>query len=409
MTRSDWNASTLVMLLAGGQGERLYPLTKRRAKPAVPFAGQYRIVDFTLSNCLNSGLRRIYVLTQHKSLSLDRHLRVAWSLFHPDMGEFIQSVPPQLHLVSRWYAGTGDAVFQNLDLLQEDGSRYTLIVSGDHVYHMDYRALLDFHAQQNADLTVACTRVSLPEATRMGVLEIDAQAAVRGFEEKPAYPRPLADDPHRSLASMGVYVFKTEVLVRSLIADAKSDSSHDFGHDIIPNLVGARRVFGFDVTTHLPPAQHYWQDVGTLQSYFDTNMELLAMEPRFNLFDANWPVRTHFGHPPPTLMRGSGAYEARAVNCIVSPGCIVSGAGVFNSVLSPGVQIDERATIDACILMPNVHVGAGAMLRRCIVDENVIIPRDMRLGCDPLGDRAHFTVTESGVTVIGEGTLLGPS
>jgi len=406
MTRNGWNESTLVLLLAGGQGERLYPLTKRRAKPAVPFAGQYRIVDFTLSNCLNSGLRRIYVLTQHKSLSLDRHLRLAWSVLNPEMGEFIQSVPPQLHLVSRWYAGTADAVFQNLDLLQDEGSRYTLIVSGDHIYRMDYGALLRFHADSGSELTIACTQVTPAEATRMGVLEVDAQARVCGFAEKPEAPTPIPGNPQRCLASMGVYVFDTEVLARSVIADAKTDSQHDFGHDVIPKMVGVRRVHAFDVMQHLPPQQHYWQDVGTLQSYFDTNMDLLDATPGFDLFDTTWPVRTHFGHPPPALLRNAGVYEARAVNCIVSPGCTLSGAAVFNSVLSPGVYIEPRATVDACILMPNVRIGAGALLRRCIVDENVAIPAEMRLGCDPKADRARFTVTDGGITVVGEGTLL---
>ncbi len=410
MNHREWNESTLVMLLAGGQGERLYPLTKRRAKPAVPFAGLYRIVDFTLSNCLNSGLRRVFVLTQHKSLSLDRHLRVAWSILQPDMGEFIQSVPPQLSLVSRWYAGTADAVFQNLDLLEEERARYTLIVSGDHIYRMDYREMLQFHADRDADLTVACTEVSVDEATRMGVIQVDGEAHIRGFAEKPTHPATLPNRAGRCLASMGVYVFKTEALVRSLIADAKSESTHDFGHDVIPSMLSsARRLCAFDVIERLPPTQRYWQDVGTLDSYFETNMDLLGANPPFNLFDPGWAVRTHIGHPPPALLRNADGYEARAVNCIVSPGCMLSGAQVFNSVLSPGVQIDAGATIESCILMPNVRVGAGATLRRSIVDENVVIPPGMQLGCDVDADRSRYTVTKSGVVVVGEGTLLGGS
>lgn len=402
-----WNEATLVMLLAGGQGERLYPLTKKRAKPAVPFGGQYRIIDFTLSNCLNSGLKRVYVLTQHKSLSLDRHIRAAWSILHPELGEFIQTVPPQLQLVSRWYAGTADAVFQNLDLLEEERPQHVLMVSGDHVYRMNYDALLQFHVEYGADLTIACTQMACDEATRMGVVEADGDARVETFTEKPATPLPLPQRPGRSLVNMGVYVFKTETLVRAIIADAKQDSEHDFGRNVIPALVHSqRRVFAFDIVTRRPETQHYWQDVGTLDSYFDAHMELLLPQPPFDLFDTSWPIRTHAGQHPPALMRNAGEREARAVNSILSPGCIVSGGSVVRSVLSPKVLVEAGAVVEESILMPGVRVGQGSRIRRAIVDENVAIPPAVEIGCDHDADRRRFVVTSGGVVVVPEGTLL---
>ena len=407
MAAAPWHDSTLVMLLAGGQGERLYPLTKKRAKPAVPFGGLYRIVDFTLSNCLNSGLKRIYVLTQHKSLSLDRHIRAAWSILHPEMGEFIQTVPPQLQLVSRWYAGTADAVFQNLELLEEERPQYVLIVSGDHIYRMNYEPLLQFHRQQGADLTIACTEVARGEAMRMGVVEVDSEARVLTFIEKPAAPAPLPQQPGRSLVNMGVYVFNTETLVRAIIADAKQDSEHDFGRNAIPALVRSRRrVFAFDIVAQCPPSQHYWQDVGTLDSYFDAHMELLLPQPPFDLFDASWPIRTHAGQYPPALMRNAGEREARAVNSIVSPGCIVAGGSVVHSVLSPKVLVEAAAVVEQSILMPGVRVGEGSHIHRAIVDENVVIPPAVEIGCDHVADRRRFVVTDGGVVVVPEGTLM---
>jgi glucose-1-phosphate adenylyltransferase len=401
------NGTPLVMLLAGGQGERLYPLTKKRAKPAVPFGGLYRIIDFTLSNCLNSGLKRIYVLTQHKSLSLDRHIRAAWSILHPELGEFIQTVPPQLQLVSRWYAGTADAVFQNLELLEEERPQHVLIVSGDHIYRMDYEPLLQFHKQLAADLTIACTNVACAAATRMGVVEVDGAARVLSFTEKPSAPAPLPRQPGRALVNMGVYVFNTETLVRTVIADAKQDSAHDFGRSVIPTMVRSqRRIFAFDIVAHSPAPRHYWQDVGTLDSYFDAHMELLLPQPAFDLFDSSWPIRTHAGQHPPALMRNAGEREARAVNSIVSPGCIVSGGTVVQSVLSPQVRVGTGATVEESILMPGVCVGAGTHIRRAIVDENVHIPAAVTIGCDHDDDRRRFVVTPGGVVIVPEGTLL---
>jgi len=407
MAQDTWSDRTLVMLLAGGQGERLYPLTKRRAKPAVPFGGLYRIIDFTLSNCLNSGLKRIYVLTQHKSLSLDRHVRAAWSILHPELGEFIQTVPPQQQLVSRWYVGTADAVFQNLDLLEEERPEQVLIVSGDHIYHMDYRPVLQFHAERQADLTVCCTQVPHLEATRMGVLQVDAAARVQVFVEKPAQPPTIAARPERSLVNMGVYVFRTAALVRGVIADAKLESAHDFGQNVIPSMVAAgATVCAFDIVERCPAARHYWQDVGTLDSYYDAHMALLLPEPPFNLFNDDWPVRRHAGQHPPALIRNVGDREARAVNSIVSPGCVISGGTVLRSILSPRVIVEVGAVVEESILMPGVRVGAGSRVCHAIVDENVVVPAGVRIGCDHAADRRRFTVTEGGVVIVPEGTLM---
>jgi glucose-1-phosphate adenylyltransferase len=401
------NGSALVMLLAGGQGERLYPLTKKRAKPAVPFGGLYRIIDFTLSNCLNSGLKRIYVLTQHRSLSLDRHIRAAWSILHPELGEFIQTVPPQLQLVSRWYAGTADAVFQNLELLEEERPQLVLIVSGDHIYRMNYEPLLAYHEQQAADLTIACTEVACAEATRMGVVEVDGAARVLSFTEKPSAPAPLPQQPNRALVNMGVYVFNTETLVRTVIADAKQDTEHDFGRNVIPTMVRSqRRIVAFDIVAHSPVTRPYWQDVGTLDSYFDAHMDLLLPQPAFDLFDPSWPIRTHAGQHPPALIRNAGEREARAVNSIVSPGCIVSGATVVQSVLSPEVSVGAGATVEESILMPGVRVGEGTHIRRAIVDEHVVIPAAVKIGCNHDDDRRRFVVTPGGVVIVPEGTLM---
>ena len=404
--RSGWAETTLTMLLAGGQGERLYPLTKKRAKPAVPFAGLYRIIDFTLSNCLNSGLKRTYVLTQHQSLSLDRHLRMAWSILHPELGEFIQPVPPQLQLVSRWYAGTADAVFQNLYLLEEDRPRNVLVVSGDHIYRMDYGPLIQFHIECDADVTLASTQTSLDEATRMGVLEVDATARITGWAEKPAQPKPLPDDPARALVNMGVYVFKTAPLVRAVIADAKRESRHDFGHDIIPAIAAGGRAYSFDVIARCPAAQHYWQDVGTLDSYFTAHMDLLRPHPSFNLYMPDWPIRTYSGQHPPAMIRNVAGHEARASDSILAPGSTVAGGTVRRCVLSPGTFVGPGAVVEDAILMPGVKVGEGATVRRAIVDERVVIPSGMEIGLDPAVDRRRFDVTEGGVAIVPEGTVL---
>lgn len=402
-TRDD---GALVLLLAGGQGERLHPLTRRHAKPAVAFAGQYRVIDFTLSNCLNSGLKRIYVLTQHKSLSLDRHLRTAWSLLRPQFDEFVQAVPPQRQLVTRWYSGTADAVFQNLHLLEEERPARVLLLSGDHVYRMDYRRLLQFHAKKDADVTIACTEVPIAEATRMGVLGVDDDARVQSFLEKPAAPPSLPHDPTRALVNMGIYVFRAETLVRAVIQDERLDSAHDFGHDVLPALVSSHRVYAYDVTKRGMPRERYWKDVGTLDTYYETNMALLAPKPPFDLFDPGWPVRTDSDHHLPAMVRDASGHAGSAANSILSPGAIVQGASVTRSVLSPHVHVRSGAVVEDTILLPGVIVGEDSVVRRAIVDEGVVLPPGTRIGVDPEADRRRFVVTPAGVVVVPERAVI---
>ena len=397
---------TLAMILAGGVGERLYPLTKVKAKPAVPFGGIYRIIDFTLSNCLHSGIRRIFVLTQHKSLPLDRHLWLGWSsLFRTELGEFLATVPPQQRLVREWYRGTADAVFQNIDLLSHERPKFVLILAGDHVYRMDYRAMLQFHLSKNAEVTIACTTVPIKDASRFGVMEVDKNDKIIGFEEKPQKPKSLPNDPSHSLISMGIYLFNTETLVRAVIQDAKrTDSDHDFGKNVIPSLVqqGAQ-VFAFNIRKELPPLFHYWQDIGTLDSYYDAHMELVSPNPSFPLHDDEWTIRTYLPPLPPAVLKG----DAVTRFCVVSPGCVIEeGAIVEHSILSPGVYIGKGAVVRRSILLHRVRVSEGCHLEKVIVDEDVTIPQGEQIGVDLERDRKRFTVTERGVVIVPVGVAF---
>jgi glucose-1-phosphate adenylyltransferase len=397
---------TLAMILAGGVGERLYPLTKVKAKPAVPFGGIYRIIDFTLSNCLHSGIRHIFVLTQHKSLPLDRHLWLGWSsLFRTELGEFLATVPPQQRLVREWYRGTADAVFQNIDLLSHERPKFVLILAGDHVYRMDYRAMLQFHLSKNAEVTIACTTVPIKDASRFGVMEVDENDKIIGFEEKPQKPKSLPNDPSHSLISMGIYLFNTETLVRSVIQDAKrTDSDHDFGKNVIPSLVqqGAQ-VFAFNIRKELPPLFHYWQDIGTLDSYYDAHMELVSPNPSFPLHDDEWTIRTYLPPLPPAVLKG----DAVTRFCVVSPGCVIEeGAIVEHSILSPGVYIGKGAVVRRSILLHRVRVSEGCHLEKVIVDEDVTIPQGEQIGVDLERDRKRFTVTERGVVIVPVGVAF---
>jgi glucose-1-phosphate adenylyltransferase len=395
---------TLTVILAGGQGERLYPLTKHRAKPAVPFGGIYRIIDFTLSNCLNSYLKRICILTQYKSDSLDRHIRLGWNIFHYDRGEFIFTIPPQFRASEKWYQGTADAVYQNIYTIERENPEYVLILCGDHIYKMDYSELLDFHVASGADVTVSTTEFPREYGNQLGVLEIDGSERIVGFDEKPRDPKPMPGNPNMVLASMGIYVFNTQTLIKALQQDAECpQSSHDFGRDIIPKLIGDKRVFAFNFKDRNQKEAKYWRDVGTLDAYFDANMDLIAVDPQFNLYDREWPIRTYVGSHPPAKTVFALKHEGRvgvAINSIISQGSIVSGGRVKNSVLSPEVRINSYSTVEECILMNGVDVGRYARLRRVIVDKNVHIPAGMEIGYNLEEDRKRFTVTESGVVVI---------
>ena len=393
---------TLVMLLAGGQGERLYPLTKKRAKPAVPFGGLYRIVDFTLSNCLNSGLKRIYVLTQHHSLSLDRHLRAAWSILHPELGEFIQTVPPQLQLVSRWYAGTADAVFQNLDYIRGHRPKHVLVLAGDHIYTMDYGPMIAYHVEKHADVTVGVVEVARERAKEFGVLSVTEYNRVVRFTEKPSDPEPMPGRPGTALASMGIYIFNADLLETLLSADAASDDTqHDFGKNIIPGAIDKLAVFAYAFQDVRTRAQAYWRDVGTLDAYYEANMELVYVRPELNIYDEEWPIWTYqMQRPPAKFILDEDGRRGMAINSMVTGGCIVSGALVRETLLFTDVRVEERSVVQSSVVLPKVSVGRNCIVQRAILDEGCVVPDGMKIGVDRAADRLRFEVTEKGVVLV---------
>ena len=395
---------TLTLLLAGGSGSRLQPLTADRAKPAVPFAGKYRVIDFTLSNCLHSGLRRILVLTQYKSHSLQKHLRDGWSIFNAECGEFITVVPPQMRTGSSWYRGTADAIHQNLFLLERSGARKVLILAADHIYRMDYAALVKAHEEKKAELTIACMKVPLAEAGSFGVMAVDGDERIVEFREKPQDPQPIPGEPDTALASMGIYVFSAEALREALVADQnRADSSHDFGKDVIPGLIDRCPVFAyrFGGTRGRVTPDRYWRDVGTLDVYYEANMDLLQTRPPLDLYQRDWPIRTYHGqNPPARMVPGASGRDGMLVNSILGSGTVIFGGTVRRSILSSRVHVHEDAVVEDAILFDHVTVGQGARLRRCIVDKGVQIPPGETVGIDPDKDRMRFTLSDKGVIVV---------
>lgn len=403
--------TTLTLLLAGGRGSRLEPLTADRAKPAVPFGGKYRIIDFTLSNCLHSGMRRVLVLTQYKSLSLQKHLRDGWSIFNPECGEYITAVPPQMRTGESWYAGTADAIHQNLFLIERNAVDTVLILAADHIYRMDYAALIAAHKEQAADLTIACMQVPLGEAQAFGVMAIDNNLRIVEFHEKPAHPQPIPGDPDHALVSMGIYVFSAKCLRKALLEDnAREDSSHDFGKDLIPRLIATHKVQAYrfgEVRGRVTP-DGYWRDVGTIDAYYEANMDLLRPKPPLNLYQRNWAIRTYQGqNPPARMIPGNRGHEGLLTNSILCGGTVVTGATVKSSILSPRVRIEEGAVVENALLLDDVSVGADANLQRCIVDKGVIIPPGEIIGLNLDKDRQRFTVSDDGVTVVPKGYRFG--
>jgi glucose-1-phosphate adenylyltransferase len=393
----------LVILLAGGAGERLYPLTKERAKPAVYFGGPYRIIDFTLSNCINSGLRRIFIATQYKSLSLNRHIRMGWNVVSEELGEFIEILPPQKRVGEHWYLGTADAVFQNLYSIDRESPSHVIVLSGDHVYKMDYSKMLRFHLERKADVTLAAIEVPLAEASRFGILSVDQSDRVVGFDEKPAHPTPVPGSPDVALGSMGIYIFKADVLVRALEDDApRTDSQHDFGRNIIPSLFGTSPVFVYRFYDENKKAAKYWRDIGTLDAYFEASMDLCHVNPEFNLYDPEWPLRTYQPQAPPAkfVFAEEGRRCGQALDSVISSGCIISGSRVVGSILCPNVRVHSFCEIEQTILMPGVRVGRHARIRRAIIDRDVLVPRGALIGFDAEEDRRRHTVTDSGVVVV---------
>ena len=394
----------LVILLAGGAGERLYPLTRDRAKPAVFFGGPYRIIDFTLSNCINSGLRRIFIATQYKSLSLNRHIRMGWSIVSEELGEFVEILPPQKRVSEHWYQGTADAVYQNAYSIVQENPHQVIVLSGDHVYKMDYAKMLRFHKERGASMTLAAIEVPLQDATRFGVLSVDQNDRVVGFVEKSPNPPSIPGLPGLALGSMGIYIFDTDVLLKALEADATRSTSHDFGKDIIPALIAELPTYAYHFYDENKKSSKYWRDIGTLDAFYDANMDLCGVDPEFNLYDPEWPMRTYQPQAPPAkfVFAEKGRRAGEALDSIISPGCIISGSRVMGSVLCPNVRVHSYGEIEQCILMPGVRVGRHARLRRAIIDRDVLIPRGAVIGFNPEEDRKRHTVTELGVVVVTE-------
>ena len=400
----------LAVVLAGGKGTRLEPLTRDRAKPAVPFGGAYRIIDFTLSNCLNSGIKRILMLTQYKAMSLDRHICNGWrKYFCRELGEFIDLVPPQQRVDEHWYQGTADAVYQNIYSLEREQPELVLILAGDHIYKMDYSEMVRFHGDQAADLTIAALEVDQESARQFGVMEIDSTGRIIGFEEKPAHPKSIPGKPGRCLASMGIYIFGATFLYDQLLADANCDSSqHDFGKNIIPSIIESQRVYAYPFADRNGKSSPYWRDVGTLDAYYRANMDLIEVAPELNVYDSDWPIRSQlFDYPPPKFVFGSDNEEVRgervgmAVDSIVCSGSIISGGRVDRSILGSNVRINSYSKVTDSILFDAVEVGRNARIQRAIVDKNVKIPPGATIGFDREADLARgFHVTEQGITVI---------
>ena len=402
----------LTFIMAGGKGERLYPLTKDRTKPAVPFGGIYRIIDFTLSNCINSGLRKIYILTQYKSASLQRHIRLGWNILPSELGQFIEILPAQQRVGESWYLGTADAIFQNLYTLEIDQPDEVLILAGDHVYKMNYWTMIDFHRKLDADLTVGVVEVEKEKAAHLGVVEVDGQGKIAGFQEKPKNPKTIPEKPDKIYASMGIYVFKHPVIEQELHDDARnSKSAHDFGRDIIPQMLKkGLKVCVYNFLDENKREAQYWRDIGAIDAYYEANMDLVQVEPIFNLYDKDWPIRTYQEQFPPakTVFAGEEipGRVGLVLDSIIPGGCIISGGKVIRSILSPNVRIDSFTEISDSILMEGVNVARYAKIKRSIIDKDVNIPQGVVIGYDLEEDKKKFFVTESGIVVVAKGTEI---
>ena len=400
---------TITVVLAGGQGERLYPLTAVRSKPSVPFGGKYRIIDFTLSNCLNSGLRRIYVLTQYKSDSLNMHLLEAWSIFNPALGEFIYSVPPQRKLNNDWYLGTANAIYQNLNLLSDKKAKWVLILGGDHIYKMDYLKFLQNHLNTNADLSISCIEVPRDGASRFGIVGVDENSKVTSFVEKPENPPQIPGRKGFCFVNMGIYVFNAAVLREVLLEmEAKRIKANDFGQDVIPYMVKSNAsIYAYKFEDENKKNQPYWRDIGTLDSYFASTMDLISVSPEFNMYDLDWPIRTYpYQYPPGKTVSHEGERVGRTLNSLICDGCVVSGGLVERSVLGPNVRVNSFSYITDSIILNSCNIGRHSRIRRAIIDKNVNIPEGYEIGFDLEGDKKKFTVTETGIVVIPKNAVL---
>jgi glucose-1-phosphate adenylyltransferase len=403
---SQLTRHTLAIVLAGGRGERLKMLTDWRAKPAVPFGGKFRIIDFTLSNCVNSGIRRIGICTQYKAQSLIRHVQRGWAGLDGRLGEFVELLPAQQRVHSSWYLGTADAVFQNLDILRRYAPQYVLVLAGDHVYKMDYGKMLADHVAKRADLTVGCVDVPREEARAFGVMGIDAEERIRSFLEKPADPPGMPARPDRALASMGIYVFSAPFLYEQLVRDAdEKGSTHDFGRDIIPYAMQrGYRVFAHDFSrscVNMSEGQPYWRDVGTVDAFWQANLELTGVTPPLNLYDQDWPIWTYQEQlPPAKFVFDDDDRRGMAIDSMVSGGCIISGSLVRRSLLFSNVRVHSYCRVEDSVVLPDVQIGRNCIVRRAVIDKECRLPEGMRIGVDPVADRKRFHVTDRGVVLV---------
>jgi glucose-1-phosphate adenylyltransferase len=399
---SRLTSGAMAVVMAGGRGERLRDLTLHRCKPATPFGGKFRIVDFVLSNCVNSGIRQIYLMTQYKGQSLITHVQRGWSYLRGEFGEFIHVVPAQQQIGEHWYRGTADCVYQNLDLIRASRPKHVLVLAGDHIYKMDYGPMIAWHVEKGADITVGVVEVALDKASEFGVLTANEQNRVTRFSEKPKKPDPIPGRDDVAMASMGIYVFNAELLEKLLIDDAANpDTSHDFGKNIIPGAIDKLKVFAYPFTDVKTRAQSYWRDVGTLDAFYDANIELVHVAPELNLYDEEWPIWTYQPHQPPAkFVLDEDGRRGMAVNTMVSGGCIVSGAHVDQSLLFSNVRIDERSRIHRSLLLPNVVVHAGSTINNAILDVGCDVPPNTSIGVDPVADKQRFYVTERGIVLV---------
>jgi glucose-1-phosphate adenylyltransferase len=393
---------TLAVIMAGGRGERLRHLTEDRCKPATPFGGKFRIIDFALSNCVNSGIRQISVLTQYKAHSLIQHIQRGWGYLRGEFGEFVEIIPAQQRRGPDWYQGTADALWQNMEIIRAHRPLHVLVLAGDHIYKMDYGPMIGFHVEKEADITVGVVEVPVARAREFGVLTVDETNRVLRFQEKPTSPEPMPGRPDVALASMGIYVFNPRLLERLLRADAEDpDSAHDFGRNIVPGAIDKLRVFAYPFEDVRTKAQNYWRDVGTVDAYYEANMELVRVSPELNIYDEQWPIWTYQEQlPPAKFVFDDDDRRGAAIDSMVSGGCIISGSRVTNSLLFSNVRVHDYSTIDASVLLPRVRVGERCVIRRAIIDANALVPDGMQIGVDRAADAERFYVTENGVTLV---------
>jgi len=399
---SKLTSETLAIVLAGGRGSRLKALTDWRAKPAVPFGGKFRIIDFPLSNCINAGIRHISVVTQYKSHSLQRHLQRGWGFLSGQFGEFIEVLSAQQRTGENWYAGTADAIYQNLDIMRHYNPEYVLVLAGDHIYKMDYGKMVAAHVANGADITIGCIPVPLEEASAFGVMAINDEGRIVEFAEKPDNPRPMPDDNEKSLASMGIYVFSTEYLRNHLMKDAEDEtSSHDFGKDIIPSAIENANVFSFRFMNANTGTPGYWRDVGTIDAYWEANMDLANINPELDLYDTNWPIWTHQEQLPPAKFAFDDEdRRGMAVDTMLSGGCLITGSTVRHSVLFSNVRIHSFSKIEDSVVLPDVEIRRGCRIRRCVIDKGARISEETVIGEDPVEDARRFYVSENGIVLV---------